>query len=74
MGRKAGTAPGFEYSQAMRDSVHTFVYATLNYYRTRTDRAVPGRSMDFPGIRRDSVRARLIAFLRTLHDNPSPMS
>ncbi len=73
MGRRAGSAPGFDYSEAMRNSGHTWDYATLNYYLTRTDRAVPGRSMDFRGIRRDAVRARLLAFLRTLHDNPPPV-
>ncbi len=73
MGREAGSAPGFEYSEAMRNSGHTWNYATLNYYLTRTDRAVPGRSMDFRGIRRDAVRARLLAFLRTLHDSPPPL-
>jgi cytochrome c len=73
MGRKAGSAPGFEYSAAMRDSGHIWNYATLNYYLTRTDRAVPGRLMDFRGIRRDAVRAKLLGFLRTLHDNPPPL-
>ncbi len=73
MGRKAGSASGFEYSEAMRNSGHTWNYATLNYYLTRTDRAVPGRTMDFRGIRRDAVRAKLLAFLRTLHDNPPPL-
>ena len=73
MGRKAGSAPGFEYSEAMRSSGHTWDYATLNYYLIRTDRAVPGRLMDFRGIRRDSERAKLLAFLRTLHDTPPPL-
>ncbi len=73
MGRRAGSAPGFDFSEAMRNSGHTWDYATLNYYLTRTDRAVPGRSMDFRGIRRDTVRAKLLSFLRTLHDNPPPL-
>ncbi len=73
MGRKAGTYPGFDYSEAMKRSGHVWNYATLNYYLTRTDRAVPGRIMDFRGIRRESVRAKLIAFLRTLNDDPPPL-
>lgn len=73
MGRKAGAYPGFEYSDAMRNSGHTWNYATLNYYLTRTERAVPGRIMDFRGIRREKVRAKLIAFLRTINDNPPPL-
>ena len=68
--RKAGTAPGFEYSEAMRDSGHIWSFATLDYYLTRTDRAVPGRSMNFRGIRQDKKRATLIKFLWTLNDDP----
>ena len=72
-GRKAGTAEGFEYSQAMRQSGHIWNYATLNYYLTRTDRAVPGRIMNFRGIRKDAYRARLLVFLRTMNDTPPPL-
>ncbi|MCG8427712.1 MAG: c-type cytochrome [Chromatiales bacterium] len=69
-GRKAGSAMDFEYSDAMRSSGHTWDLATLNYYLTRTDAAVPGRSMNFRGIRRDKVRANLLAFLMQFNDNP----
>ncbi|MCU7939231.1 MAG: c-type cytochrome [gamma proteobacterium symbiont of Bathyaustriella thionipta] len=72
-GRKAGTSEGFEYSDAMRQSGHTWGYATLNYYLTRTDRAVPGRIMNFRGIRQDAYRARLLRFLRTMNDQPPPL-
>jgi len=73
MGRRAGSAPGFDYSEAMQKSGHRWNLATLNYYLTRTDRAVPGRAMNFRGIRRDKVRASLLVFLRTLNDNPPPL-
>jgi len=68
--RKAGTYPGFEYSQAMRNSGHTWNFATINYYLTRTDRAVPGRAMNFRGIRSDNTRAALLRYLATLNDMP----
>lgn len=73
MGRKAGSSPGFDYSDAMRQSGHRWNYATLNYYLTKTKRAVPGRIMNFRGIRKDSDRARLILFLRSMNDNPAPL-
>jgi len=72
-GRKAGSAEGFEYSPAMRQSGHIWSYATLNYYLTRTDRAVPGRSMNFRGIRKDAQRAKLLRFLRTMNDTQPPL-
>ncbi len=72
-GRKAGNEPNFEYSDAMQNAGHTWNYATLNYYLTRTDRAVPGRSMNFRGIKSDKSRASLIRFLSTLSDTPQPL-
>ncbi|MCW8931202.1 MAG: c-type cytochrome [Gammaproteobacteria bacterium] len=73
-GRKAGTAEGFEYSEAMRQSGHTWNYATLNYYLTRTERAVPGRIMNFKGIRKDKHRAKLLLFLSSMNDTPPELS
>ena len=67
-GRQAGAQAGFEYSEAMRTSGHTWDFATLNYYLTRTDQAVPGRSMNFRGVREDDQRAELLRFLATLND------
>lgn len=68
--RKAGTVAGFEFSTAMRNSGHTWNISTLNYYLSNTEQAVPGRLMDFRGIRRDKERANLIAFLLRFNDNP----
>ena len=73
MGRKAGSSPGFDYSDAMRQSGHTWNYATLNYYLTNTKRAVPGRIMNFKGICKDKNRAKLLLFLRSMNDNPPPL-
>ena len=73
MGRKAGTAPEFDYSNAMRQSGHLWNYATLNYYLTDTKKAVPGRIMNFKGIKKDKDRAKLLLFLRTMNDNPPPL-
>lgn len=67
--RKAGTAEGFsEFSDAMINSGHRWTLDNLNYYLNNTKQAVPGRSMNFRGIKKDSDRAALLAFLRTLAD------
>ena len=50
MGRKAASIPGFEFSEGMKNAGNIWNYATLNYYLTRTDRAVPGRTLNFRGI------------------------
>jgi len=73
LGRKAASIYGFEFSEGMRNSGHTWNYATLNYYLTRTDRAVPGRSMNLRGVKKESKRAELLAFIRTLNDKPPPL-
>jgi cytochrome c len=71
-GRKAGSISGFEFSEGMLGSGHSWDFATLNYYLTRTDRAVPGVAMNFRGIRQDDKRAQLLAYLRTLNDELPP--
>ncbi len=73
LGRKAGSIKGFDFSSAMSGSGHSWNLANLNYYLTNTERAVPGRSMDFRGIKKDRDRARLLAFMITLNDNPPPL-
>lgn len=73
LGRKAGSMPGFDYSEAMSTSGHNWSLANLNYYLTNTKRAVPGRIMIFRGIKKDKTRARLLAFLNSLHDKPQTL-
>jgi len=70
LGRKAGSIAGFDFSTAMSNSGHTWTLATVNYYLTNTEKAVPGRIMEFRGIRRDKVRARLLKYLIQFNDNP----
>lgn len=72
LGRKAGSAPGFNYSNAMRGSGHTWTYATIDYFLSDTERAVPGRAMDLTGLPDAKLRASVIAYLRTLADAPLP--
>lgn len=73
MGRKAGSAPGFDFSEAMKKAGVVWDYAALDYYLADTETAVPGRAMNFVGIRDEQLRANVIAFLRTLNDNPLPL-
>jgi cytochrome c len=70
VGRKAGSSPGFAFSDAMRRSGHTWTLEALDYFLADTERAVPGRAMDFVGIADEKVRAELVAYLRTMSDAP----
>lgn len=67
-GRKAGGAAGFDYSEAMKASGHTWDLATLNHFLTNTKKAVPGRKMNFRGIRKEQDRANVIAYLLSAKD------
>lgn len=70
VGRKAGSSPGFAFSDAMRRSGHTWTLEALDYFLADTERAVPGRAMDFVGIADEKLRAELVAYLRTISDAP----
>jgi len=69
-GRKAGSIAGFEFSEAMKKAGVTWDYATLDHYLANTERAVPGKAMNFPGIPDDALRAAVVMHLRTLNDKP----
>ncbi|WP_336962648.1 cytochrome c family protein [Sphingobium aquiterrae] len=64
-GRKAGTAPGFAYSPAMKTSKIVWNAKTVDGYVTRPAATVPGTKMAFAGIANPADRANLIAYLAT---------
>jgi cytochrome c len=62
---------GFSYSDAMKalhDKPWTFEELNEFLYSPRTH--IPGTKMSFAGIKSDSDRANVIAWLRTLSDSP----
>jgi cytochrome c len=64
VGRKAGTVPGYNYSDANKNSGITWDEATLTKYLHSPREVVPGTKMAFPGLTRDSDIANVIAYLR----------
>ena len=63
IGRKAGTAPGYSYSPAMKNADITWNEQTLDQYLTDPGKVVPGNKMPFPGLKTDHDRADVIAFV-----------
>ena len=51
----------------------TWTYDDLNQFITNPKGFVPGTAMGFAGVTKDSERADIIAYLRTLSDNPVPL-
>jgi len=64
VGRKAGSVEGFAYSDAMKGAGLTWDEATLGEYLKDPKGKVPGNKMVFLGIKDDTDRANLIAFLK----------
>jgi len=64
---------GFNFSAAMKAKSGTWTYDDLNKFIANPKGFVPGTAMGFAGIPRDSERADVIAYLRTLADSPVPL-
>lgn len=73
VGRMHGSHEGFAYSDAMaalKDKPWT--YEALNTFITSPKTAIPGTKMGYGGMKKDSDRANLLAYLQTLSDSPVP--
>jgi hypothetical protein len=63
-GRKAGAYPGYNYSEANKNSGITWDEATLNVNLKNPQAKVPGTKMVFPGLSSDEDIANVIAYLK----------
>ncbi len=63
----------FAYSEAMTEETGTWTYAALNSYIASPYRFMPGTKMYFGGVVSAEERAAIIAYLRTLSDDPVPL-
>ena len=63
IGRKAGTAPEFEYSDAMKKSGIVWGVSSLDRFLKAPFERVPGTAMGFAGIEDDQERADVVAYL-----------
>ena len=73
VGRKPGTMEGFRFSTAMAKMGGAWDYETLNKFLAKPKKFVPGTKMGFGGIPKVKDRANLIAYLRSLSDQPKPL-
>ncbi len=69
-GRKAGTVPGFEYTEVMKDSGFTWDAATLDKFLTAPLSVLPGTAMGFAGFGDAKDRADIIAYLEAAGKDP----
>jgi cytochrome c len=62
-GRKAGTAPGFSYSDALKATGWTWDAAHIDTWITDPKAALPGTKMTFAGLKDPKDRTDVIAYL-----------
>jgi cytochrome c len=65
VGRRAGSEPGFEYSEAMKRSGLVWDEKTLDRFLASPTQVVPGTTMTYSGVADPRERAELIAWIRS---------
>ena len=64
-GRKAGSQPGFAYSDALKKSTIVWTEKTLDAWLTEPEKLVPGQLMNVQ-VGDTKARADIVAYLRSL--------
>lgn len=69
-----GSAAGFtKYSSAMAAFEGDWTYEALNEFLYNPKKYIEGTGMNFKGLKKTKDRANIIAYLRSLSDNPAPL-
>ena len=66
VGRAVGGVDGFGYSDAMANHGGTWTIEELSAFLENPRNSVPGTAMSFAGLRSDTDRANVIAYLQSL--------
>ena len=64
---------GFVYSEALKGLNNNWSYEELNKYLYKPMKYAPGTKMSFVGLKKVKDRANVIAYLRSLSDNPAEL-
>jgi cytochrome c len=73
VGRDVASVEGFSYSSALTDKGGVWDYQALDSFLTDPREYAPGTKMAFAGVQKDEERADLIAYLRSITDEPPPL-
>lgn len=66
VGRRAGSAPDYRYSAAMKNAGIVWTEDNLRAFARKPGKVVPDNNMRFYGLWSDKEAADLVAYLRTL--------
>ena len=72
--RKKASKEGFAYSAALVEFGGDWSYSELNKFFLKPKKYIEGTKMNFNGLKKDSDRADLIIWLRSLSDSPAPLN
>ena len=73
VGRPVASHDGFNYSAALKGKGGEWTYEAINDFIHAPKKAVPGTIMAFAGVTKPEERADILAYLRSLSDNPPPL-
>jgi cytochrome c len=73
LGRDIASLPDFSYSDALSEKEGSWDYQTVSDFVHDPRGWAPGTKMTFAGLSKAQDRADLLAYLRTLSDNPPPL-
>ena len=72
VGRKKASEEGFSYSSALQKLGGEWTYEDINHMIFKPQQFARGTKMAFAGLPKEQDRADVIAYLRTMHDDPKP--
>ncbi len=73
--RPHAAVPNFPYSDAMKaKAAEPWTFEALNAFIKSPKETVPGTKMIYGGLKKDTTRADLLAYLASLSDAPKPFS
>ena len=72
--RTKGSVDGFAYSAALVEFGGEWSYSELNKFLLKPKKYIKGTKMNYNGLKKDSDRADIVLWLRSLSDNPAPLN
>ncbi len=71
--RPVAATEGFRFSEALTGRGGEWTYEELNGFLAKPREWVPGTAMSYAGMRSPDDRANMVAWLRSLSDDPAPL-
>lgn len=73
VGRKKASEAGFSYSSALQAKGGEWTYEDIDHMIFKPQAFIRGTKMAYAGMPKEQDRADVIAYLRTMNDNPPPL-